>query len=196
MNWGLSYCCEILLRKLNPLIIILKYLFIQGKRNTLIKTELIEIFSDKREEFFIMDELIRTKKYDEADNSGHLDDMVNFILKDKNINFKSEENKWKELFIIIINRIYLSIIISNNNKYIKINRKKKLQIGVEANQLVEKKVVKIHGHKLYHNLLQILRLIIHHILHHKMLLQFFSCKCEFVMYSNIVALEIYRYFRK
>jgi hypothetical protein len=63
-NLGLSTYCEIFLRHLNnPLIIILKYLFFQGKKNTLIKTEeielLIKIFSDEREEFLI-DELIRS----------------------------------------------------------------------------------------------------------------------------------------
>jgi hypothetical protein len=124
-NWGLSWYCDTYLKKLkNPLIIILKCLFFQGKRNTLIKTEeiklLIEIFSDEREGF-VTNELIRVEECDEADNNGHLDDMINFVLEDKNINIKSEkENIWRELFIIIINRIYLTIIkSSNNNKYIK-----------------------------------------------------------------------------
>jgi hypothetical protein len=40
--------------------------------------------------------------------------MINFILEDKNINIKLEkENIWRELFIIIINRIYLNQIIIN-----------------------------------------------------------------------------------
>jgi hypothetical protein len=63
---GLSRYCEIGLRKLkNRLIIILKYLFFHGKRNTSIKTEeiklLIEIFSGEREEFLIS-ELIEAEE--------------------------------------------------------------------------------------------------------------------------------------
>jgi hypothetical protein len=141
---GLSIYCDSLLNSINkPLIIILKYLFSEMKRKEWINIDemklLIEMFSDVNEEYFIVKCRITAEECDEASENGCLDDVIDFILEKGEGMEKEKEEKenshkemlWKDLSVIIITRIYKTIMESSNEEY-----KKRLNKRIEDKNII------------------------------------------------------------
>jgi hypothetical protein len=131
----LKYCDRLLKNIKKPIIIILQSLFSERKRRKWIKVNelklLIEIFSDVNED------IMTAKEFDET-SEKYLDDVTDFILEGKRKEKEKEKKKnshkemlLNDLTVVIITRIYKTIMESSNEEY-----KKRLSKRIEDKNII------------------------------------------------------------